>query len=327
MSAAAAGKRIRASRVAHRFPCILEMIRAGELHLSGVNQLAGHLTDDNYRYVLRRARHRSMREIDDLIAEISPRPDVAWSVRALPQGRDRVEGQALSGEAASATATVLDSEVARNENGLSRGGNGASAADRVGRGAERGAERGVPTPGAPQAGAAGRTSRSKINGKPNGSTTSLSPRRYRLQVTIGQEARDALQELRGLLSHQIPDGDPATIVERALEALLTETKKKKAALTTKPRAKQKTGGLGRSGRQKSCGIGRFRRKFGGKCSNAMEGGAHSRTPKGGDAIRPGSSSFTTACRTRERDRTAWPTSSFGAGHTISSRPSATMGEP
>ena len=48
----------------------------GELHLSGVHQLAGHLTEENHREVLRRAKHRSMREIDLLVAEIAPRADV-----------------------------------------------------------------------------------------------------------------------------------------------------------------------------------------------------------------------------------------------------------
>lgn len=59
--------------------------------------------------------------------------------------------------------------------------------------------------------------------------TPLSPRRYKLQVTIGQEARDKLAELQDLLSHQIPDGDAGAVIERALDALLTETKKKKAS--------------------------------------------------------------------------------------------------
>jgi 5-methylcytosine-specific restriction endonuclease McrA len=78
--------------------------------------------------------------------------------------------------------------------------------------------------------------------KPRGLATPLSPRRYKLQVTIGQEARDKLAELQNLLSHQIPDGDPAAVVERALDVLLSETKKKRVALTDKPRARRKKGG-------------------------------------------------------------------------------------
>jgi 5-methylcytosine-specific restriction endonuclease McrA len=71
----------------------------------------------------------------------------------------------------------------------------------------------------------------------------LSPRRYKLQVTIGQETRDKLAELQDLLSHQIPDGDPGKILERALDALLTETRKKKAALTERPRVGRKKGSI------------------------------------------------------------------------------------
>jgi 5-methylcytosine-specific restriction endonuclease McrA len=65
--------------------------------------------------------------------------------------------------------------------------------------------------------------------------TPLSPGRYRLQVTIGQKARDALVELQSLLSHQIPDGGLSPLIERALKALLEQIKKKKAALFRKPR--------------------------------------------------------------------------------------------
>jgi len=55
-------------------------------------------------------------------------------------------------------------------------------------------------------------------------------------VTIGHEAKGALDELKNLLSHQVPTGDPAIIVEKALALLLTETKRKRAALVKRPRA-------------------------------------------------------------------------------------------
>jgi hypothetical protein len=75
-------------------------------------------------------------------------------------------------------------------------------------------------------------SSSKI--EPKARPVPLSPRRYKLQVTIGQETRDKLSEVQGLLSHQVPDGVVAEILDRALDALLTEAKKK-AAATDKPR--------------------------------------------------------------------------------------------
>ena len=57
--------------------------------MSAVKRLASHLTDNNYLDVLNRATDRSIKEIEELIAELSPKPDVATSIRALPQKRMR----------------------------------------------------------------------------------------------------------------------------------------------------------------------------------------------------------------------------------------------
>jgi len=53
---------------------------------------------------------------------------------------------------------------------------------------------------------------------------------------LDQTAHDQLRQLQDLLAHQIPDGNPAEIIQRALAALLTETKKHRAALRERPRA-------------------------------------------------------------------------------------------
>ena len=204
MSEAVAAKRIRAGRAACRFPCILEMVRRGELHLSGAHQLAAHLTESNHRELLRRAKHRSMREIEELIAEVSPKPDARSSIRALPtQGAD-VDGRRPPSDSR-------------------------SNADRARQGMTDGTLKSV----------SNCSNRSMQVQKLGNRPTPLSPRRYKLQVTIGQEARDTLTELQNLLSHQIPTGDPALVVERALQALLRETKKKRAAVSDKPPSKRK----------------------------------------------------------------------------------------
>ena len=105
------------------------------------------------------------------IAEISTKPDVPASIRALPVRR--AQGPTRTSEGGDASGSVekrnFPMEVA----------------------------------GSPK-----RESR----------TTPLSPRRYKLQVTIAQGARDKLAELQDLLSHQIPDGDAAAVIERALGA-------------------------------------------------------------------------------------------------------------
>lgn len=50
----------------------------------------------------------------------------------------------------------------------------------------------------------------------------LAPGRYKLQVTLDQGTRDKLKQLQDLLAHQIQSGDPAAIIERALDALLRQ---------------------------------------------------------------------------------------------------------
>jgi len=85
MSESVTAKRIWAARTARRFPVILQMVSRGELHLSAVLKLAKHLTEDNHRSVLGRATHKSSREIDLLVAELHPKPDVPSRIRALPR--------------------------------------------------------------------------------------------------------------------------------------------------------------------------------------------------------------------------------------------------
>jgi len=194
------------SRTAYGFPCIFRMIARGELHLSGVHQLAGHLTEDNHKEVLQRAKHRSMREIEELIAEILPKPDVPASIRALPIRQARLP-RGTSPERDSSEPTEEKTSPIQTSHPKSS----------------------PLQPGKPVAGSP----------KTRSCTVPLSPRRYKFQVTIGQETRDKLGELQALLSHQVPNGDAAEILDRALDALLTETKKKKAALTEKPRANRK----------------------------------------------------------------------------------------
>ena len=61
MSEAVAHKPIRTGRAASRFPRILSMLARGEIHLTGVHLLTSHLTEENHREVLRKAKHRTTR--------------------------------------------------------------------------------------------------------------------------------------------------------------------------------------------------------------------------------------------------------------------------
>lgn len=76
--------RIAVARASRRYPILLDMLGDGRLHLSGISKLVPHLTDDNAEGLLVRATHKTKSEIEKLIAEIAPKPDVPTVVRKLP---------------------------------------------------------------------------------------------------------------------------------------------------------------------------------------------------------------------------------------------------
>ena len=106
LSEDAACNRIEAARACRRFPLIIELLASGEVTLTAVRLLGRHLTPENHRAVLDRAKRRSRQQIDALVAEVAPRPDVPTSVRRLPVST------VPSFTAASAPATSASSEPA-----------------------------------------------------------------------------------------------------------------------------------------------------------------------------------------------------------------------
>jgi hypothetical protein len=197
MSEAVTGKRVGAMRTVRRFPLLLSMVERGEIHLSAIQRLSAHLTCDNHQKVLAAAKYQSTREIEKLVAELAPKPDVPARLRKLPEPPSPAQSQfPVSVFAAEHAASRHAAEPQRSA--------------------------------APQPPATVRPRRAP-DPKP------LSPRRYKLEVTLDQQAHDQLRQLQDLLAHQIPSGDPAVVVKRALELLLAETLKKKTAMTEKPR--------------------------------------------------------------------------------------------
>ena len=62
-----------------------------------------------------------------------------------------------------------------------------------------------------------------------------SPGRFLLEVTIGKSTREKLQYAQSLLSHAVPTGDVAQLLDRALDALIRiHEKRKLGALTRRP---------------------------------------------------------------------------------------------
>jgi hypothetical protein len=63
----------------------------------------------------------------------------------------------------------------------------------------------------------------------------LSPERYRIQFTADAETHALLRRAQDLLSHQLPGGDPAAVVKRALTVLVDDLERKRHGKTERPR--------------------------------------------------------------------------------------------
>jgi hypothetical protein len=184
MSEQEAYRRITAARAAKRYPVILERLAEGSLTLSSVKILAPHLTDENVDALLDAARHKSTRDVEQLIAAAHPQPDIHASVRALPAPVPALLDVASAPHVADPVAIVT----------------------------------------APLPAVASRTV-----------VAPLAPKRYLLKVTVGEETHEKLQRVRALLRHSVPDGDVATILDRALTLLLHEAERAKWAAAGRPR--------------------------------------------------------------------------------------------
>jgi hypothetical protein len=82
--------RITVARASRKHPMLLEMLADGRLHLSSIAKLAPHLTDANRDTLLERATHKTKSQIEEMVAEIAPKPDVPPAMRKLPDRKVKV---------------------------------------------------------------------------------------------------------------------------------------------------------------------------------------------------------------------------------------------
>ena len=224
LSGGGAYNRIEAARVARRFPSVLDLLAQGVLNLATVRILAPHLTPDNHEMLLAAASHKGKRDVEELVARVSPKPDVAPSVRKLPDRKPPDVGfSALDAPAAS---TDLPTEL------------GMGAAERL-----EGSL--MPAPGVPSAGPETRVA--AMVGPPREGAPSpaaarhplvaaLSPDRYQIRFTASASTCEKLRLAQDLLRHAVPNGNPAEIFDRALTALLEDLGRRKFAATGQPRS-------------------------------------------------------------------------------------------
>lgn len=65
-----------------------------------------------------------------------------------------------------------------------------------------------------------------VTAQPSTTVTPLAPERYKIQVTVTAETHAKLRRAQDLLRHQVPNGDPAPILDRALTLLVANLGKR-----------------------------------------------------------------------------------------------------
>ncbi|HEY7514867.1 MAG TPA: hypothetical protein VIC87_10340, partial [Vicinamibacteria bacterium] len=190
LSEAEAYLRIAVARASREHPVLLEMLEDGRLHLSGIAMLAPHLTRENRDSLLARAVHKSKRQIEEILAERAPRPDVPALIRKLPVRPTRAP---LARPAEAQTVELRPD--------------------------------GVPAPPEPV---------SPAVPAPVVLVQPLSPARYKIQFTAGAVLYEKLERLRALLRAEVPDGDLAAIIEKAVSEKLERLEARRFALSRSP---------------------------------------------------------------------------------------------
>ncbi|MFL5310737.1 MAG: hypothetical protein ACJ79H_09835 [Myxococcales bacterium] len=84
-SEAAAYDRIMVARAGRQLPSVIEALRSGRVHLTGLRLLAPHLTPATNRELLAQAAGKTKREIEELVARLAPQPPVPSVVRKIPE--------------------------------------------------------------------------------------------------------------------------------------------------------------------------------------------------------------------------------------------------
>ena len=212
-----AWRRIQVARCARKFPVILERLADGSVNLATAALLVPHLTPENHLELLEAARFQSKRQVEELVARVRPLPAVPLQIRKLPAR----PGIGTNGNATGDASQGMTPEIHLPERF------GSAIPETIGDSLFLAANKPVPARTAPRAGVA-----------------PLAPELYKVQFTATAETYKKLRQVQELLRHQVPNGDPAVIVDKALTLLLEKLLKQKLAATDRPRKPQTRSRIG-----------------------------------------------------------------------------------
>jgi 5-methylcytosine-specific restriction endonuclease McrA len=200
-------KRIAVARAARTFPELRVALESGDLHLTAASLLAPHLDRECAARWVAGARHKTAQEIREWIADRKPKEAVASSVRRVPTRRLASEADASKSSAQRTTAETMGA--------LQLDAAGALAAQR---------SKSFELPA------------DSLSPSERGRYEPLGAKRYCIRFEADEEFHKQLQELRGLLRHQVPDGDVAKILAQATGVLLEKVRKQKTGACASPRS-------------------------------------------------------------------------------------------
>lgn len=226
-----AGKRITAARVARTFPRVFAALEEGRLHIAGlcvISRQLRTLPPNEALELLAAAEHKTRDQIQELLAERFPQPDLAPSLTPAPQ------------LAASETFDLTSHAPGRVEVRETSGEGGPAS---VSASAEFLLETGMPSQDTMPADAVRPPSRTPSVAPPSPAparVAPLSPGRYALKLTMSAETREKLERAKSLLRHTVEPGDLAGVLDRALDALIEKLERRRFATTDQPRASRGT---------------------------------------------------------------------------------------
>ena len=269
MSEDEAQRRCRAARLARQFPVLLDLLAEASLHLTGILLLGPHLTEQNHAELLARARFRSKREIERLVAEVAPcrdvpsrivplhragaadpvvsqledaaagpvvRPRNSWAayVRSLAGPVRQLEAGLGAGQAPprASDEEATDATMRPDASGVASSLESAAAID------DRADD--VRTSTRTAAIDGGQDTSAPVPAGESEQTACVPPLaelRYKVQFTADQAYVDLLEEARNLLQHELPARDLVEVQRRALQLLVRKLRQRKHAASERPRGK------------------------------------------------------------------------------------------
>jgi len=87
LSESSALKRIQVARLSRKFPQVSWLLEEGKISLTALSRVAPHIKDSNVDFILKEAIGRSIRELDNFLAGLFPRPEPFDRIKPLSEER------------------------------------------------------------------------------------------------------------------------------------------------------------------------------------------------------------------------------------------------